>query len=242
MKGYLKLLPLCLVIGSCTVFASETDDHIIKAIKQYDTLDDMRSTTAINNKNAYVNLEIHEVIINNVDKPFNTVNDFVKVTDNPVELDRYFQTLGSIQSSSTFNFNGVPNNRETFFENSYTKRHLVKNNNQATKKNEAGINYNNGESSNSYTLNVGLKQLMNGSIELHINGKFDSDYVVSDSSSKNDRGVERTQSNNIVNQTSIVKMNEYAIISNDTKSSGADNKTREDRFFIVKITESPAAQ
>lgn len=241
MKGYLKLLPLCLAIFSCAVLADTVQEIKEKKQLSYD-MDRLRNTVAIYNKNAFVNLEIHEFIINNVDKSFDNIDEIVKQTKTSVELDKYLQTLGIVQSSTTFNFNGVPNDQDTLFENSYIKSHLVKTNTQSNKKNEAGLTYNNVERSNAYFFNVGLKRLMGDSIQMTFNGISDTEHVVTSGTPLIDNDMEKTKVHNIFKQTSAIKLNEYAIISHDVKSSGVDNKTRENRFFIVKITESNIVQ
>ena len=162
MKGYLKLLPLCLAIVSSPLLANDADDNLReeKNAMLSSDITSIKASIVAYNKNAFVNLEIHEVIINNVDKPFENVDETIKQTKNSVDLDKYLQTLGSVQMHSTFNLNSVPNDQDTTFENSYTKRQLVKNNTQTSKKNESVLTYNNGESSNAYIFNIGLKKLM----------------------------------------------------------------------------------
>lgn len=240
MKGYLKLLPLCLAIVSSPLLANDSDDNLReeKNAMLSSEITSMKASIVAYNKNAFVNLEIHEVIINNVDTPFENVDETVKQTKNSVDLDKYLQTLGSVQMHSTFNLNSVPNDQDTTFENSYTKRQLVKNNTQTSKKNESVLTYNNGESSNAYLFNIGLKKLMGDSIQMTFYGMSDTDYVVSSGSPSVDDKIERNNSKNSFKQTAAIKLNEYAIISHDVKSSGSDNKTRENRFFIVKITPS----
>lgn len=240
MKGYLKLLPLCLAIVSSPLLANDSDDNLReeKNAMLSSDITSIKASIVAYNKNAFVNLEIHEVIINNVDKPFENVDETIKQTKNSVDLDKYLQTLGSVQMHSTFNLNSVPNDQDTTFENSYTKRQLVKNNTQTSKKNESVLTYNNGESSNAYIFNIGLKKLMGDSIQMTFYGMSDTDYVVSSGSPSVDDKIERNNSKNSFKQTAAIKLNEYAIISHDVKSSGSDNKTRENRFFIVKITPS----
>lgn len=236
MKGYLKLLPLCLAIVSSPLLADDDNLREEKNAMLSSDITSIKASIVAYNKNAFVNLEIHEVIINNVDKPFENVDETIKQTKNSVDLDKYLQTLGSVQMHSTFNLNSVPNDQDTTFENSYTKRQLVKNNTQTSKKNESVLTYNNGESSNAYIFNIGLKKLMGDSIQMTFYGMSDTDYVVSSGSPSVDDKIERNNSKNSFKQTAAIKLNEYAIISHDVKSSGSDNKTRENRFFIVKIT------
>ena len=217
MKGYLKLLPLCLAIVSSPLLADDDADNLReeKNAMLSSDITSIKASIVAYNKNAFVNLEIHEVIINNVDKPFENVDETIKQTKNSVDLDKYLQTLGSVQMHSTFNLNSVPNDQDTTFENSYTKRQLVKNNTQTSKKNESVLTYNNGESSNAYIFNIGLKKLMGDSIQMTFYGMSDTDYVVSSGSPSVDDKIERNNSKNSFKQTAAIKLNEYAIISHD---------------------------
>lgn len=245
MNIFFKVLPLFLVMGSGSAFSSDATTLDLKNEHQYtDTDTKLKKFTEfsearriIQNKNAFVNLEIHEVIINDIKQPFDTVNELIKSTKNYTDLEKNLQTLGTLQTNTTLNLNSVPTDQVFIVENSYTNRHLVKKNNEGNKKNEIGLSYNNGERSNSYLFKLNLERLLGGLIKITVDGKTDTDYVVYNGSVKNDTDLERTEAHNVFKQTSAVNLNEYAIISYDVKSTEADNKTRENRFLIIKITE-----
>lgn len=240
---FFKVLPLCLLIGSGSVFSS--DFATIDFNKDYtDASEKLKRSNALSktkpmvqNMNSFVNLEIHEVIINDINQPFATVNELIKSTTNSTDLERNLQTLGTLQTNTTLNLNSVPTNQSFIVENSYTNRHIVKKNNEDNKKSEIELSYNNGERSNSYLFKLNLERLLGGLIKITLDGQTDTDYVLYNGSINNDTNLERTDTHKLFKQTSAVNLNEYAIISYDVKSTGSDNKTRENRFLIVKITD-----
>lgn len=240
MNIFFKVLPFCLAMGSGSVFA--TDVGTLERNKEFMKLSHSTDVVLsearqkIQNINKFVNLEMHEIIINDINKPFATVNELIKSTKNSVELEKNLQSLGTLQTNTTFNLNSVPIDQVFIVENSYTNRYLVKKNNEGNNKNEIGLSYNNVERSNSYFFKLNLERLLGGLIKITVDGKSDTDYVVYNGSVKNDTDLERSEAHNVFKQTSAVTPDEYAIISYDVKSTGSD-KTRENRFLIVKITE-----
>jgi hypothetical protein len=93
------------------------------------------------------------------------------------------------------------------------------------------------ESANSYKFEFYLDRFGDKSMQLFVKGDVNTEYGSSDESVKDNIGKEHSGMSNSFQQESLLNMNQYTIISSDVKDAGVDNKTRESRFFIIKITE-----
>jgi hypothetical protein len=246
MKDYLKLLPLCLVIGSSTVFASDIPDSkniedmkvSQENIKDAITLKRLEKEYAnINFQNTFVNVEVQEVIVQNVKKSFDEIDKGVKATGDQMKLDAFFQSLGKVQETNVFNFTKVATNKQVNFDNSYTRRYMVETRKQDLKNSSITSAYKSIESANAYKFEFYLDRFGDKSMQLFVKGNVNTEYGSSDEAVKDNIGKEHSGMKNSFQQDSLLNMNEYTILSSDVKDAGVDNKTRESRFFIIKITE-----
>jgi hypothetical protein len=246
MKDYLKLLPLCLVIGSSTVFASDIPDSkniedmkvSQENIKDAITLKRLEKEYAnINFQNTFVNVEVQEVIVQNVKKSFDEIDKGVKATGDQMKLDAFFQSLGKVQETNIFNFTKVATNKQVNFDNSYTRRYMAETRKQDLKNSSITSAYKSIESANSYKFEFYLDRFGDKSMQLFVKGNVNTEYGSSDEAVKDNIGKEHSGMKNSFQQESLLRMNEYTILSSDVKDAGVDNKTRESRFFIIKITE-----
>jgi hypothetical protein len=246
MKDYLKVLPLCLVIGSSTVFASDIPDSknidemkvSQENIKDAITLKRLEKEYAnINFQNTFVNVEVQEVIVQNVKKSFDEIDKGVKATGDQMKLDAFFQSLGKVQETNVFNFTKVATNKQVNFDNSYTRRYMVETRKQDLKNSSITSAYKSIESANAYKFEFYLDRFGDKSMQLFVKGNVNTEYGSSDEAVKDNIGKEHSGMKNSFQQESLLNMNEYTILSSDVKDAGVDNKTRESRFFIIKITE-----
>lgn len=238
IKQNLKFLPILLAISSASSFANDINIDTIKN-KSDINFHDFRNTITdidIQNKNAFVNLEIQDLVITDIATSFESISNSVKLIKSSDELHTYLKTLGKVKTTSTFNFASVPTNSDNMFENSSASRHLIKNDKDVKKKDDKSLDYNNGEDSNSYMFNLSLKRMFGERFEISVNGVFDTDYVVAGESIKNENNLERSQLHRVFKQTSAININEYSILSYDVKPTGAGNNVRESRFLIVRVT------
>jgi hypothetical protein len=246
MKDYLKVLPLCLVMGSSAVFASDIPDTknidemkvSQENIKDAITLKRLEKEYAnINFQNTFVNIEVQEVIVQNVKKSFDEIDKGVKATGDQMKLDAFFQSLGKVQETNTFNFTKVSTNKQVNFDNSYTRKYVADIRKPDVKNNSINSSYKVIESANSYKFEFYLDRFGDKEMRFFVKGDVNTEYGSSDESVKNNIGKERSGMSNSFQQESLLNMNEYTILSSDVKDAGVDNKTRESRFFIIKITE-----
>jgi hypothetical protein len=191
----------------------------------------------INFQNTFVNVEVQEVIVQNVKKSFDEIDKGVKATGDQMKLDAFFQSLGKVQETNTFNFSNVATNKQVNFNNSYTRRYMVETRKQEIKNSSITSAYKSIESANSYKFEFYLDRFGDKSMQLFVKGDVNTEYGSSDESVKDNIGKEHSGMSNSFQQESLLNMNQYTIISSDVKDAGVDNKTRESRFFIIKITE-----
>lgn len=247
MKDYLKVLPLCLVMGSNFVFASDIADNIDMTkmnesqenIKMALTLKRLENQyiDIVKTESSFVNVEVQEVIVQNVKKSFDEIDKGVKATGDQMKLDAFFQSLGKVQETNVFNFTKVATNKQVNFDNSYTRRYVVETRKQDLKSTSITSAYKSIESANAYKFEFYLDRLGDKSMQLFVKGDVNTEYGASDESVKDNIGKEHSGMNNSFQQSSLLNINEYTILSSDVKDAGVDNKTRESRFFIIKITE-----
>lgn len=246
MKDYLKVLPLCLVMGSSFIFASDNSENVeimnMKVsqdkIKEAITLKMLEKTYSnINFQNTFVNVEVQEVIVQNVNKSFDDIDKAVKLTGDQMRLDAFFKSLGKVQETNVFNFTNVAINKQVNVDNSYTRRYMVDKSKQDFKNNSINSSYKVIESSNFYKFEFYLDRLGDKSIKLFVKGDINTEYGSSDDVDKDNTGKEHIGMSNSFQQESLLNINEYTIISSDVKDAGVENKTRESKFLIVKLTE-----
>lgn len=251
MKDYLKVLPLCLVMSSSFVFAGDIADNM--------SIDDMKTSQEniekaltlkkiereyiqdVQFKNTFVNVEVQEVIVQNVKKSFDEIDKGVKATGDQMALDSFFQSLGKVQETNVFNFTNVATNQKVNFDNAYIRKYAVDTRTADAKNNSTASSYKSSyrivESSNSYKFEMYLDRLGDKAMRVNINGDVNTEYGTSDESVKDNVGRQRSGMSNSFKQDSLLKINEYTILSSDVKDAGVDNKTRESRFFIIKVNE-----
>ena len=127
--------------------------------------------------------------------------------------------------------------KQVNFDNSYTRRYVVETRKQDLKNTSITSAYKSIESANAYKFEFYLDRLGDKSMQLFVKGDVNTEYGASDESVKDNIGKEHSGMSNSFQQSSLLNINEYTILSSDVKDAGVDNKTRESRFFIIKITE-----
>lgn len=243
---YLKVLPLCFVMSSSVVFASD--------IPEYKNIEDLKVSQEsikgsialkklekkylkMNFQSTFVNIEVQEVIVQNVKKSFDEIDKGVKATGDQIKLDAFFQSLGKLKETNVFNFTKVATNKQVNFDNSYVRKYMVDKTKPDVKNNSVSSSYKVVESANAYKFEFYLERFGDTEMRLFVKGYVNTDYASSDESVKDSVEKERSGMKNSFEQESLLNINEYTILSSDVKDAGVDNMTRESRFFIVKLTE-----
>lgn len=237
MKDYLKVLPLCLSISSSVVFAEDISYDIVKTPTEYTTLLELKKKDneidKISRQNTFVNVEIQEVVIKNTKKTFDEMDASVKLIKSQMELDKFFQSAGDVQETNVFNFTKVDTNHKVNVNNAYVRKQIV-NTNTGSK---TSVLQNIIENSNQYNFNIEMNRFGDMSMRITLDGVIKSEYSHADLMANAVTNKEHGGMSNSFNQSALINMEQYTILSSDVKDAGLGTKTREQKLFIVKLTE-----
>ena len=237
MKDYLKVIPLCLAMSSSVVFAGDIPDQIepkpvdigsLSTFKKMDTEIDK-----IIYQPTFVNVEIQEVVLKNTKKTFDEIDTSVKSIKNQLELDKFFQSAGDVQETNIFNFTKIHTDKNVKVNNSYVRKQVVNANNSSKNSQLQNII----ENSNQYNFNINMSRFGDKCIRVSIDGRIDKEYSHADLVANAVMNKEHGGMSNSFNQSALINIDQYTILSSDVKDSGAGNKSREQKLFIVKVTE-----
>lgn len=252
MYNLKKVFPLCLCFGFSHAIASDInpvlDPETSKieksdySVDEIEKITDMREDKKNNytqlvkmqselekeqNLRKFINVEIHEVVVKNIQKPFSEIDKSIKMAHNTIELDKTFQSFGDVQETNSFNFSNVLLNREVILSNSYSRGYVEKSNvNNKNIDNYQSVMY-------SYSFKFFLWDAVTDKIDFKIKGKINTEYG-DDSDDKSH--LKKAGMNSEFTQSSNATINEYTIISNDVKDLSFDQKARESKFLVVKFT------
>lgn len=252
MYNLKKVLPLCLCFGVSHAIASDINPVVDSetgkmkksdySVEEIEKIADMREDKKYNyiqlvkmqselekeqNLRKFINVEIHEVIVNNIQKPFSEIDTSVKLAKNTIELDKAFQSFGDVQETNSFNFSNVLLNRNVNLSNSYSRGYVEKRNvNNKNVDNYQSIMY-------SYNFKFFLWDTATDKIDFKIQGKINTEYG---DDSNNKAYLKKSGMNSEFTQSSNATINEYTIISNDVKDLSFAQKSRESKFLVVKFT------
>lgn len=252
MYNLKKALPLCLFFGVSQSMAgvinpvldSETSkiNKSDYSVDEIEKISDAREDKKYNyiqlvkmqeelekeqNLRKFINVEIHEVIVKNIQKPFSELDKSVKLAKNTIELDKTFQSFGDVQETNSFNFSNVLLNKEASLSNSYSRGYVEKNNvNNKKIDNYQSVMY-------SYNFKFFLWDTATDKIDFKIKGKINTEYG---DDSDNKSHLKKAGMSSEFTQSSNATINEYTIISNDVKDLSFDQKALESKFLVVKFT------
>lgn len=234
MKDYLKVLPFCLAMSSSVVFANDIPNSIEKnpeEIKSLSTLNKIeKEVDGIIYEPTFVNIEIQEIVLKNTKKTFDEIDTSVKSIKNQLELDKFFQSAGDIQEINIFNFTKIHTDKQVNVNNTYVRKQVVNANNGSKNSQLQNII----ENSNQYNFNINMSRLGDKSMRITLYGVINIEYSQADLVSNAVTNKEHGGMSNSFNQSALINMDQYTILSSDVNAAG---KTREQKLFIVKLTE-----
>lgn len=237
MKDYLKCLPLCLAMSSSVVLAADIPEQIKSKPVDVESLLTLKKMDTEIDKIIYqptfVNVEIQEVVLKNTKKTFDEIDTSVKSIKNQFELDKFFQSAGDVQETNIFNFTKIHTDKKVNVNNSYVRKQVVNANNGSKNSQLQNII----ENSNQYNFNINMSRFGDKSIRVTIDGLINTEYSHADLVANAVTNKEHGGMSNSFNQSALINIDQYTILSSDVKDSGLDSKTREQKLFIVKVTE-----
>lgn len=207
MKKYIKILPLLLIMASGLAVASESNYPEIQ-----------RDIPGITNpfRNNFVNVEIQEVVLTNINKSLDDIENKVKSTKDALELKEFLKSTGTLVENNILKFNNVALERDVSFNNAYSRISLDEN----KKSDEPKVN----KSSNYYKIDLLIYRSESDTVQFSITGQITADNSGENSYPKNNYGMD-----NSFKQSTGIGLNQYSVIS-------TVSNLEETRLLIVKVT------
>lgn len=223
-----KILPLSLLIVTSITYANDDD---IKVNVYHDALS-QRGIPGITSpfENNFVNIEIQEVVLKDVKKSIDDINDSVKLTKGQFELHDLLKSVGSIVEENVFKFNNVMIEKDHNFNNLYSRINVDRTARLSLKNKDITKSLKSDNTFNSYNFNFSVFQSENKSVQFKINGDISSDNRLEEQLVNNDNGDKKDIMKNNFKQSSGAQLDEYTVIT--TVST-----LNETRLLIIKVTE-----
>lgn len=197
-------------------FASDVDYDYVKKVD----IDIPGLTSPF--KNNFVNVEIQEVVITNINKSLDDIDSNIKSTKNALELKELFKSTGELVENNVLKFNNVALERNVSFDNTYSRISL----DETKKSGDYKVN----NSSNSYKIDLLLYRSEKDTLQFSIKGK-----ITADNAGQNSEPYTKFGMNNSFEQSTGVKVNQYTVFSTVSNLG-------ETRFLIIKISNPSTTQ
>lgn len=219
-----KILPLSLLIVTSINYANEDN----MGVNAYHDALTQRGIPGITSpfENNFVNVEIQEVVLKDVKKAIDDINDSVKLTKGQFELHDLLKSVGSIVEENVFKFNNVMIEKDHDFNNLYSRINVDKNDKTLTKNKDTTKYFKSDNTFNFYNFNFSVFKSANKSVQFKING----DIRLEEQLVNNDNGDKNDIMKNKFKQSSGAQLDEYTVIT--TVST-----LNETRLLIIKVTE-----
>lgn len=223
-----KILPLSFLMATSIAYASNDD---MKVNVYHDALS-QRGIPGITSpfENNFVNVEIQEVVLKDVKKSIDDINDSVKLTKGQFELHDLLKSTGSIVEENIFKFNNVMIEKDHNFNNLYSRINVDKIEATSSKNKDTTKSLKSDNTFNFYNFNFSVYKSENKSVQFKINGDISSDNRIEKQLVNNDNGDKKDIMKNNFKQSSGAQLDEYTVIT--TVST-----LNETRLLIVKVTE-----